>query len=92
MTIDELKSLDDPGQLGDKHLQAIWYDLHGDWDTAHAIVQNMSDGYAMWIHAYLHRKEPDIWNAKYWYRACDRPYPGNLGFEEEIAAILSELP
>jgi hypothetical protein len=92
MTIDELKKLDDPGQLGDKHLEAIWYDLHGDWDAAHTIVQNMSDGHAMWIHAYLHRKEPDIWNAKYWYRACARSYPGDLGFDEEIAAILSELP
>jgi hypothetical protein len=52
----------------------------------------MSDLYAAWIHAYLHRKEPDIWNSKYWYRRCDRPYPGDLGFEEEIAIILSELP
>ena len=92
MTIDELKNLDNPGQIGDKHLQAIWYDLHGDWDMAHTIVQNMSDGYAMWIHAYLHRKEPDIWNAKYWYRACGRPYPGDLDFEDEIATILWDLP
>jgi hypothetical protein len=92
MTIDELKKLKDPGQLGDKHLEAIWYDLHGDWDTAHTIVQNMSDGHAMWIHAYLHRKEPDIWNAKYWYRACARPCPASLDFDEEITTILSELP
>jgi hypothetical protein len=92
MTIDELKALRDPGQLESDHLRAIWYDLHGDWDTAHGIVQKLSDRTAMWIHAYLHRTEPDIWNAKYWYRACDRPYPGDLGFEVEIAIILSELP
>jgi len=92
MTIDELKELRDPGQLQSDHLRAIWYDLHGDWDTAHGIVQNMSDLAAMWIHAFLHRKEPDIWNAKYWYRACDRPYSGDLGFEDEVALILSELP
>jgi hypothetical protein len=91
MTIDELKEVDGPGQLDSKHLQAIWYDLHGDWDTAHGIVQQMSDHHANWIHAYLHRKEPDIWNSKYWYRRCGRPYPGNLSFEQEIAAILSEL-
>jgi hypothetical protein len=92
MTIEELKALDDPGHLKSGHLTAIWYDLHGDWDTAHTIVQDMSDRNAMWIHAYLHRKEPDIWNAKYWYRACSRPYPGDLGFDDEIVAILSELP
>lgn len=91
MTVDELKELRNPGQLESDHLRAIWYDLHSDWDTAHGIVQNMSDVHAMWIHAYLHRKEPDIWNAKYWYRACDRPYPGDLSFEDEIATILSEL-
>jgi hypothetical protein len=92
MTIEELRVLDDPGQLKNEHLTAIWHDLHGDWDTAHTIVQNMSDEYAMWIHAYLHRKEPDIWNAKYWYRACNRPYPGDLAYVDEIADILSELP
>ncbi|MEJ2733921.1 MAG: hypothetical protein P8189_10215 [Anaerolineae bacterium] len=77
MTLDELKQLDDPGSLGSDHLRAIWYDLHGDWDTAHTIVQNLSDLY--------------IWNSKYWYRRCGRPYPGDLGFEEEMALILSEL-
>lgn len=92
MIFDELNSLDEPSQLQSDHLRAIWYDLHGDWDTAHEIVQNMSDVHAMWIHAYLHRKEPDIWNSKYWYRRCDRAYPGDLRFDEEIASILSELP
>ena len=92
MTIVELKAFDDPGQLGSEHLRAIWYDLQGDWDTAHSIVQQMSDDYANWIHAYLHRKEPDMWNSKYWYRACGRTYPGDLGFEQEVAIILAELP
>ena len=91
MTLDELKNLDGPGQLESDHLRAIWYDLHGDWDTAHTIVQNRMDDHAMWIHAYLHRKEPDIWNSKYWYRRCGRPYPGDLGFDGEIGIILSEL-
>ena len=92
MDIEELKALDNPSRLSGRHLQAVWHDLHGDWDTAHNIVQQMSDESAMWIHAYLHRKEPDIWNAKYWYRACRRPYPGNLGFDQEIENILAELP
>jgi hypothetical protein len=91
MTVDELRSLNDPAKLGSEHLEALWYDLHGDWDTAHQIVQSMDDAHAEWVHAYLHRKEPDIANAKYWYRRCRRPYPGNMGFDEEASTILSEL-
>jgi hypothetical protein len=51
----------------------------------------MSDVDAMWIHAYLHRKEPDIWNAKYWYQRCGKPYPGEIDYEEEAAEILASL-
>ena len=91
MTIEELKLLDDPTQLGSAHLRAIWYDLHDDWDMAHNIVQRLSDGHAMWIHAYLHRKEPDIWNAKYWYRRCGKPYPEGVDFEAEASIILEAL-
>ena len=92
MTVEEQTGIDEPGQLESDHLRAIWYDLHGDWDTAHQIVQNMSDTHAQWIHAYLHRKEPDIANSKYWYRRSGRPFPGSMGFEKEVSIILSELP
>lgn len=92
MTLEELANMDEPGQLASDHLRAIWYDLHGDWDSAHQIVQSMFDTYAQWIHAYLHRKEPDIANSKYWYRRCGRPFPGSMGFQQEVAIILSELP
>ena len=48
-------------------LRALWYEKKGDWDRAHAIVQEVpsTDGY--WVHAYLHRVEGDLWNARYWY-------------------------
>ena len=92
MTIDELAKIKEPNNLDSDHLRALWYDLHGDWDTAHRIVQDMADPHAEWIHAYLHRKEPDIWNSKYWYRRSGRPYPDDMAFEEEIAVILSDLP
>lgn len=91
MKIGELKKIASSTQLVSKHLEALWYDLHGDWETAHEIVQVMYDAHAEWIHAYLHRKEPDIANAKYWYRRCGRPYPGNMDFEDEASVILSEL-
>ena len=92
MTIEELRALVKPDQLSSQHLTALWYDLHGDWDTAHRIVQEMVDSNAEWIHAYLHRKEPDIGNAKYWYRRSGHAYPGSIGLDDEVTAILAALP
>ncbi len=91
MNLQTLRQTPDPKSLSSDHQRALWYDLNGDWDTAHSIVQAMSDINAMWIHAYLHRKEPDIWNAKYWYNRCSKPYPGEIDFEAEAAVILAEL-
>jgi hypothetical protein len=91
MNIESLRKIPDPDSLNSQHLQALWYDLNGDWDTAHSIVQKMSDVHAMWIHAYLHRKEPDIWNAKYWYRNAGKPYPGEIPSDEEAESILNAL-
>jgi hypothetical protein len=28
-----------------------------------------------WVHAYLHRVEGDLDNARYWYRQAQRPVP-----------------
>jgi hypothetical protein len=96
MKIKELQQLPDPAILPSDHLRALWYDLNGDWDTAHSIVQVMVDINAMWIHAYLHRKEPDEWNAKYWYRRAGKPFPGEMSFVDEVemilAAYLGEAP
>lgn len=91
MNLQALRQTPDPKSLSSDHQRALWYDLNGDWDTAHSIVQAMSDVNAMWIHAYLHRKEPDIWNAKYWYNRCGKPFPGEIAFDAEAAVILAAL-
>ena len=91
MDLETLRQVSDAASLPSDHLRALWYDLNGDWDTAHNIAQRMSDVNAMWIHAYLHRNEPDIWNAKYWYNRCGKPYPGEMDYEVEGAQILEAL-
>ena len=48
-------------------LQAMWYDGKGDWEASHNIAQDIHDRNGSWIHAYLHRKEGDLSNARYWY-------------------------
>ena len=77
MTIDEFTQLMErqekcPSCLPSA-LQALWYDKKGDWDKAHQIVQNASDTYSAWVHAYLHRKEGDLFNARHWYKRSGQP-------------------
>lgn len=86
-----LRESQTPDAFPEGPLQALWYDLHGDWDTAHHIVQVLEDHDAMWVHAYLHRKEPDINNAKYWYRRCAEPYPGEISSEAEADMIVKAI-
>jgi hypothetical protein len=70
MTIEEFKSSlehKQPPDGLDHLLLALWYDARGDWDKSHSIVQDIETRDAALIHAYLHRKEGDLWNADYWY-------------------------
>jgi len=69
---------------------AMWQDARGDWAGAHATVQDLETPAAAWVHAYLHRREGDQQNARYWYTRADRPVAkGSL--EDEWLAIVDEL-
>ncbi|HSF54555.1 MAG TPA: hypothetical protein VLA71_12420 [Algoriphagus sp.] len=63
-------------------LLALWYDAQGNWDLAHDQVDQMQGKSAARIHAYLHRKEGDEWNANYWYSKAGEKMP-SLSLEEE---------
>lgn len=56
-------------------VQALWHDGAGDWDRAHALIDQLGDLQSAHVHAYLHRKEGDIWNADYWYRRAGHKRP-----------------
>lgn len=71
-------------------LQALWWEGHGDWARGHGIAQDEQGADAAWVHAHLHRKEGDAWNAGYWYRQAGRP-ASNQPLEQEWQAIVSEL-
>lgn len=68
-------------------LKALWYDGNGDWEKAHEQVDSLDGKSAARIHAYLHRKEGDQWNATYWYERADETQP-NLTLEEEWKDLL----
>jgi hypothetical protein len=54
-------------------LRALALVSAGDWDGAHALVQDESSPEAAWVHAHLHRMEGALANARYWYRQAGRP-------------------
>ncbi|MFC3415427.1 hypothetical protein [Algoriphagus hitonicola] len=73
----------------DPILLALWHDAKGDWDAAHAQVDQLSGKDAARIHAYLHRKEGDQWNADYWYRRSGESRP-DLSLEQEWEVLLQQ--
>ena len=55
-------------------VEALWWDLKGDWSRAHNLVDELETPEGMAVHAYLHRKEGEQRNADYWYRLAGRNY------------------
>lgn len=89
---DYLATLKNPSHPLDwpEGLKALWHDAKGDWEASHSIAQEMHNDMGSWIHAYLHRKEGDKFNAGYWYRRANRPFP-KFGLEEEHKKIVQFL-
>ena len=72
------------------YLQALWHDAKENWDKAHELIQDIPDKPAAWIHAYLHRKEGDIWNSNYWYSKAGKKRP-DISLNEEWQQIVTAL-
>lgn len=76
-------------------LAALWWAAKDDWQRAHRLVMNESGADCAWVHAYLHRAEGDLDNARYWYRQARRePAQGELAAEWVLiaAALLQARP
>jgi hypothetical protein len=71
-------------------LAALWWAGKDDWDKAHKIVMDEGGKDCAWVHAYLHRVEGDLDNARYWYRQAGKPAASGA-LEQEWTAIASEL-
>ena len=55
-------------------LEALWWDAKGEWAHSHGLVDELETVEGMAVHAYLHRKEGQGWNADYWYRRAGREF------------------
>jgi len=80
----------EPPPLWPEALKALWWDAGGHWENSHQIAQDLQSRTGSWIHAYLHRKEGDRWNANYWYDRAGRPYP-KTSSDEEMEEIVTWL-
>jgi|KBSMisStaDraftv2_1062788.scaffolds.fasta_scaffold443812_1 hypothetical protein len=75
-----------PGGLS-APLRALWIEAKGDWALAHSTVDSLETKEAARVHAYLHRREGDRDNARYWYgRAGAAPFREALELEWELVA------
>ena len=81
---------DNPPSDASVYLKALWHDAKGNWDKAHELIQDLSDKNGSWIHAYLHRKEGDLFNADYWYSKAGKRRP-SFSLEEEWEQLATAL-
>jgi len=72
------------------HLKALWYDAKGEWKQAHDLIDHLEDATSAHVHAYLHRVEGDLWNARYWYNRAKQP-ECKSSLQEEWESLLRML-
>ncbi len=90
LTFTQTLAFEQPETHWPNTLKALWYDGKSDWHKAHDLVEGLNDPSAKWVHAYLHRKEGDDWNANYWYRQAGKTFPKST-LEKEYQHILAHL-
>lgn len=75
-------------QVIDRHyaracLSGLWL-YHDGLDESHAISQDLESAEGSFWHAIMHRREPDAWNSKYWWR--------KVGSHPVLQQLSSEAP
>jgi len=71
-------------------LAGLWWAGKDDWDKAHKIVMDEGGKDCAWVHAYLHRVEGDLGNARYWYKQAGKT-PATGPLPPEWATIVAAL-
>jgi hypothetical protein len=75
--------LSSPRQQLLRALILLWHDH---LDASHSISQGIENADGSFVHAIMHRREPDAWNSKYWWRRV-----GKHQVFPEIAKRVEEL-
>jgi hypothetical protein len=81
----------EPADAHDALARALDHLAAGAWQPAHEIVQKQQSPLAAWLHGIVHLLEPDLENARGWYRKADREFPGPDAVQAEITAARRAL-
>ena len=81
----------EPADAHEALARALDHLTAGAWQPAHEIVQNQDSTLAAWLHGIVHMLEPDLDNARGWYRKAGREFPGPDAAQAEIAAARRAL-
>ena len=73
----------------DSLLTALAHLEAGEWQKAHAIVQQHETPHACWLHGIVHIMEGDLDNARYWYGRAKRAFSEDV--KNEIHAAREAL-
>lgn len=72
-------------------LEALWWAGKGEWHRSHDLLQDQDDANgSAWVHAWLHREEGDLPNARYWYGRANKP-PSDASLPDEWDEIAAGL-
>ncbi len=81
--INKILSFKNLDECPNDFIKALWLVKNGNWENAHELMQ-MHEGNFDYdrIHAYLHRVEGDLFNAKWWYRNLGLAFP-SISIDQE---------
>ena len=87
--IESLSTNNPPTGLSSE-LLALWHDHQNNCEEAHKVAQENEGTICDLVHAYLHRKEGDNVNARYWYRQAGRKF-ARVSLQDEWQALVKEF-
>lgn len=91
LTKRDMKDAKDPKSL--PLVQAVLYLCFDCWKEAHDIANDHEDTViGNWLHAIVHRREPDAGNSKYWYARVKAPAKVFEAIGNGVLALLKQQP